>query len=85
MEVVAVDCDNGAVGQVAEGTANGIGRRIADDRERQSHLQFTLHRSNQINTGAAVDRYTAGIDAVGLNSVVSSFEGAGVGPIRLES
>ena len=48
LEIVAVDRDNPAIGQVAEGAADWVRARVADEREPKALFQAALGLADQV-------------------------------------
>ena len=69
LEVVAVDCDNDPIGQVAEGARDRIVRRVVDHGEDRALRERLIVQSNKGEEGAAVDRHAFGCDLVGFGFV----------------
>ena len=79
-----MDCDDPAIGQVAEGPSYWMGRGVSDHGPDESLAQGSHDLPAQQDHGAAVDGHPVGIHLVGGDPVSLRLEGASVGRIGIE-
>ena len=81
LKVVAVDGDDRAIGEVAEGAADRVCAGVADHSQDSAERQPALRLSLQPDCGP-VNCHSVGYDQVGTGLARSRLESVGIGRVR---